>query len=127
MQQLYMDGQGSPAMIVCELDKGHVEKSSDCKSGESHVEDLEADAAMSSGSSGSSVNANSDAESEETLMFPAYQLQKLNDGLNRGSWIVHIDCLVECEKVAAALIKSPDRCVTCQRLSCLQNLSSLMQ
>ena len=122
-----MDGQESPGIVVSERSRDHVEKASDYASGDNHDEELEADAAMSSGSSGSSVSPNSDAEQEETITFPAYQLQKLNDGLNRGSWIVHIDCLVECQRVAAALIKSPDRCATCQGLTCLQRVSSATQ
>lgn len=64
------------------------------------------------GTSSSSSEASSDTEPEEALGFPAHALQKLNDGLNRGSWVVHIACLIDCERAAASLIKHPDRQVT---------------
>jgi hypothetical protein len=74
--------------------------------------DLEATLSSDSKASSSST-ADSEEGSEEALGFPAHQLQRLNEGLNRGSWVVHINCLVDCERAAAALIRHPDRRVIC--------------
>ena len=63
-------------------------------------------------SSSSSSAAGSEVESAAVLGFPLHSLQKLNDGLNRGSWVVQIAALVDCEKAAAHLIKHPERQVS---------------
>lgn len=78
------------------------------------VVEVDIEATLSSDSKASSSStADSEEGSDEALGFPAHQLQRLNEGLNRGSWVVHINCLVDCERAAAALIRHPDRRVTC--------------
>ena len=71
---------------------------------------LSSESAKATSSTSSTVS--SDMDSEEALGFPIHALQKLNEGLNRGSWVVHISCLIDCERAAANLIKYPDRQVT---------------
>lgn len=72
-------------------------------------EDPGVEPVVSSESEASSSTSESDDGQALTIMFPAHQFHKLNDGLNRSSWVVHINCLIECERVAAALIRCPDR------------------
>lgn len=86
---------------------------SDAESGPPPDEYQEPEPVVSSESadetSSSTSTAGSEMESDEALGFPVHSLQKLNDGLNRGSWVVQIGALVDCEKAAANLIKHPDR------------------
>lgn len=81
------------------------------------------------GISSSSSTASSDTEPEETLGFPTHSLQKLNDGLNRGNWVVHIACLIDCERAAANLIKHPNRQATPSpgAAACLDMASTVQQ
>ena len=77
------------------------------------VVEVDIETTLSSNSKASSSStADSEDGSEGALGFPAHQLQRLNEGLNRGSWVVHINCLVDCVRAAAALIRHPDRRVT---------------
>jgi hypothetical protein len=90
------------------------------------VIEVDIEATLSSDSKASSSStADSEEGSEEALGFPAHQLQRLNEGLNRGSWVVHINCLVDCERAAAALIRHPDRRVTCLLAESCINASKL--
>lgn len=103
-----MDGPESPPKSASGASGSPSENASDPHSGS--VMEADVDATLSSGSDASSSStAGSEQGMMETLGFPTHQLQKLNEGLNRGGWVVHINCLVDCEKAAAALIKHPDR------------------
>ncbi len=103
-----MDGPESPVKSASGVSNSHSDNGSEPRSGNVMEGDIEA--IVSSESNGSSSSSTGSEEViEDTLGFPSHQLQKLNEGLNRGSWVVHIICLVDCERVAAALIKHPDR------------------
>ena len=105
-----MNGPESPPRSASVASGSHSDNASDFPSGSLADADVEAEAILSSESSASSSStAGSEEELEETLEFPAHQLQKLNEGLNRSNWVVHITCLTDCERAAAALIRHPER------------------
>ena len=104
-----MEEQKSPRVSASDSSSDHNQKEIGYESGEGVDEDPGPEPVLSSESEASSSTSDSDEELASAIVFPAQQYHKLNDGLNRSSWVVHINCLIECERVAAALIRSPDR------------------
>ena len=104
-----MEERKSPRVSASDSSSDHTQKALSYESGDGVDEDTGVEPVLSSESEASSSSSDSDGELAPAITFPAHQFHKLNDGLNRSNWVVHISCLVECERVAAALIKSPDR------------------
>lgn len=104
-----MEEPKSPRVSASDSSSDHTQKEIGYESGDGVDEDPGPEPVLSSESEASSSTSESGGEGASAIMFPAQQYHKLNDGLNRSSWVVHIHCLIECERVASALIRSPDR------------------
>lgn len=104
-----MEEPKSPRVSASDSSSDHTQKEIGYESEDGVDEDPGPEPVLSSESEASSLTSESGGEGASAIMFPAQQYHKLNDGLNRSSWVVHIHCLIECERVASALIRSPDR------------------